>query len=194
MKVCTKCGLELDLELFSKHKYSKDGRRSQCRSCLSSARRKPSDVPPGHKKCSKCKRLLALEEFGSNASRSDGRKSYCRPCDQERRGSSRAHTNESRRAARAENKKARLLESKLAAAAVIATGLKTCKKCGNLKTVDAFWKRKTSLDGLYASCKVCIKAVRNRPDPEDEERVERWSSVASTFDELVKERMMKVNK
>ena len=189
MKKCSQCEVELDLELFSKHKYSKDGRRSKCRACLSKARRKPSDVPPGQKRCSSCKDILSLDSFGPNASRPDGRKSYCRPCDQKRRGSTSERTNESRRLARAEKREARILESQIAAAAVIATGLKSCKKCGNLKTVDSFWKRMSSLDGLYACCKACIKSVRNRPDPEDQERSERWAEKENKFDELVKERL-----
>tara|TARA_Y100000034_G_scaffold115525_1_gene152779 strand:- start:25083 stop:25370 length:288 start_codon:yes stop_codon:yes gene_type:complete len=82
------------------------------------------------------------------------------------------------------------LVAEIAAAAVLATGKKVCGKCGDLKLVSEFWKRKTSLDGYYASCKQCIKDVRNRPDPEDEDRVSRWASGASDFDDLVQTRRL----
>ena len=34
MKVCSKCGLEKDFSEFHKFKHSKDGLKSQCKSCV----------------------------------------------------------------------------------------------------------------------------------------------------------------
>ena len=33
LKKCTRCGLEKDIELFSRDKYKSDGRRSHCKEC-----------------------------------------------------------------------------------------------------------------------------------------------------------------
>ena len=190
MKVCSSCERSLELEDFSKHKSSNDGRRSQCRACLSAARRKKSDIPPGHKRCPRCEEVLPLGGFGVNVSRKDGRKAYCRPCATVIRLGTSDKTNEARRQARGVKAAEIRLAAEIAAAVVMATGKKVCGKCGDLKLVSEFWKRKTSLDGYYASCKKCIKDVRNRPDPEDEERSSRWAVGASEFENLVQTRRL----
>lgn len=37
---------------------------------------------------------------------------------------------------------------------------KTCNKCGEVKSLDEFFKDKTKKDGYYYSCKMCIKQYR----------------------------------
>ena len=48
---------------------------------------------------------------------------------------------------------------------------KICRKCGQLKPVDAFYENKYSPDGRYAFCKICFekfaKKLKNGKPPED---------------------------
>lgn len=37
---------------------------------------------------------------------------------------------------------------------------KTCNKCGEVKSLDEFYKDKTKKDGYYYPCKMCIKQYR----------------------------------
>ena len=39
-------------------------------------------------------------------------------------------------------------------------GFKRCSKCGEIKPISEFYKRKSSKDGLQNNCKDCAKAVR----------------------------------
>lgn len=93
--------------------------------------------------------------------------------------------------ARKEEKAKRREELEESARVALESGRKACVSCGEVKPLEAFWVRKKALDGRTRQCGDCINAVRNRPDPEDEERVSRWKMESSSFEDEV-ERMRRL--
>ena len=90
-KACTRCGKVFSAEFFHKDKRSSDGRRTQCKECVSAlskeASLRPPVVAPGvtEKSCSRCKRLgresvHPINDFGIARRRKDGRNSWCKKC------------------------------------------------------------------------------------------------------------------
>lgn len=108
-KTCTKCGEMKPLEKFSPHKFTRDGRNSQCkacsnaeqkaraarriRQCVRCKQRKQSMcfpphsreclecVPPqGFRRCGDCDQTKPLESFYKDSRDRYGRGSQCKPC------------------------------------------------------------------------------------------------------------------
>lgn len=50
MKLCTKCGVEKEFDLFSRNKRNRDGLQSWCKSCMNAARNKWNQENPEKRK------------------------------------------------------------------------------------------------------------------------------------------------
>lgn len=95
-KVCSKCGVEKDIEEFTPNKKNTDGRNGTCKKCVNikakemyQKRRRASGhevyadrpVPPeGYKYCPKCKQILPLDDFHMSSNSVDGRSYSCKVC------------------------------------------------------------------------------------------------------------------
>lgn len=75
---------------------------------------------------------------------------------------------------------------RLAAGITLVTGEKACAgPCGRLLPLASFWKRADSLDGYGAWCRACGAERRRRPDPEDQQRWDRWQRRDQEYEDLV---------
>ena len=87
-KVCSKCGVEKDIEEFGQSTTSKDGKYSQCRVCVATTarERRRNPLPPkpvakeGYKFCQCCGAELPLDNFKKHKHTRDGFDTTCRPC------------------------------------------------------------------------------------------------------------------
>ncbi len=79
-RYCPCCCRELPLDAFGFHRLGPDGRKSHCRSCIASTRRKRPLPAPGTKRCSRCEKDLDLTCFGKHVGKKDGLESWCRTC------------------------------------------------------------------------------------------------------------------
>lgn len=108
-KTCTKCGETKPLKEFSPHKFTRDGRNSQCKACSNAEQRaraarrirqcerckqrKQSTCFPAHsrecsacappqgfKRCGKCSETKPFEEFYKDPEGRHGRGSKCKLC------------------------------------------------------------------------------------------------------------------
>lgn len=93
-KTCTRCGLELSLDNFSKNPKGRLGRKSYCKKCdretqkahrEATKERNAAIYRRSFKRCPTCERTLPIEEFWRDICRSDGRDRCCRSCRQERK-------------------------------------------------------------------------------------------------------------
>lgn len=91
LKVCTLCGKEKDLSLFSKIKPMKNGNSfsSWCKKCMADRTniynrkntiRDKIEIPL-EKRCSACHLIKPASEFFLNKRAKDGLKAYCKPCE-----------------------------------------------------------------------------------------------------------------
>jgi len=112
------------------------------------------------KRCSRCGEEKLLEEFNRSASSPDGRYHYCRPC----RATYQATY------ARGEQTALR--------AAMTASGLKRCPRCGQDMPLDQFPRSRSAPDGRGHYCTTCkseYAAERYRADPAKVKRgVDSW--------------------
>ena len=86
-KKCSVCGEVKPADEFYKDARSKDGKRSQCKSCEKehNAQRTAILQRDGYKvitekKCSKCGEVKPADEFGKNPNSKDGKRSWCKSC------------------------------------------------------------------------------------------------------------------
>ena len=94
MKTCSKCMESKSLDDFTLHRKMKDGRRSDCRSCVNTqqrARRLAADpkrqraialLAEGKKNCRRCGETKPLDDFYSRpfSEQRDGREGRCKEC------------------------------------------------------------------------------------------------------------------
>ena len=82
-KVCSKCGVEKELGLFSKQASNKDGYRGVCKECMYGhpplkRYRKVDDL--SDKECTKCHQTLPIDNFMFVDKEQKYRSSYCNTC------------------------------------------------------------------------------------------------------------------
>ncbi len=78
-KACTKCRAVKPLESFHKNRDKPDGRRSQCKECLSVAKPK-LHVKQGHRLCSACGKVKLESEFHKKKTGTNGLSRQCADC------------------------------------------------------------------------------------------------------------------
>ena len=90
-KVCTKCGVEKQINDFSPRKGVKSGRKSWCKECRNKSKRDKNakrrlENPPKvrfyndtHAECTKCGKIKLKSEFGEDETKA-GVSSWCREC------------------------------------------------------------------------------------------------------------------
>lgn len=96
--------------------------------------RQPKPIP-AEKPCAICKAVLPLDAFGKNNRRSDGRGSYCKPC--------------------ARTKYHIPARARQRAVERPAEGDRTCRDCGETKSVDDFYWE-TDKGRFRYECKACM--------------------------------------
>lgn len=97
MKTCTKCGEEKPLEAYARCARVRDGRKAQCRACVS-AERIRQDAPrrsaaqlerdaskralmeSGVKRCNSCDETKPVDAFTPHKAFSQGRANWCKQC------------------------------------------------------------------------------------------------------------------
>ena len=77
-KVCIRCGVWKPMEEYYRHKASKGGRRSQCKSCIKN--NQPKETREGMKKCSKCGEWKKIEEYCKDKQQKSGLSPQCKKC------------------------------------------------------------------------------------------------------------------
>lgn len=87
-KVCTKCGLEKDIELFGIRVASKDGHREVCKECRLIHTDKRDEERAlrdgGLKRCAKCNSVKEVIYFPKRKNRNNNPSSYCYECEKKR--------------------------------------------------------------------------------------------------------------
>jgi len=154
-KVCRKCGIEKDVSEFVTLRTSKDGLGSWCKQC-SSEHSKAKNYPrktEGLKVCTKCGIEKDVQAFPSHKRNPDGLYDKCREC-------CKAYSKE------VEERSVLKIE-----------GTKKCAICGEEKPVAEFWKRNTSLDGLYYNCITCGREYNNGQTLKHKDRIRAYKEV-----------------
>lgn len=98
-KVCSKCGVEKDIEEFVPRAKNLDGREGRCKDCIKECARVNAEkrrrargckiyksypeTTDTHKFCSKCGRILPLNQFYKASSAKDGLFHKCKDCTNE---------------------------------------------------------------------------------------------------------------
>lgn len=111
-------------------------------SSLGIYRPKEDELPSGYKKCSKCDVIAPLNEFYKSKKTKDGYDGCCKYCKSKKilkRGIS-ENTIECN-----SNTKRGISENIT----------KTCKECGEEKSVCEFYRNKKMKDGYFNTCKLC---------------------------------------
>lgn len=91
-KVCTKCGLELDIKQFTKDKSKSDCLRPSCKICdrryrISKGITKVKEVlSEEYKRCTKCRKIFKKEYFDLDKQKKDGYYSSCKECRRKKYG------------------------------------------------------------------------------------------------------------
>ncbi len=134
-KVCTKCGIDKSLNEFHYSADSADKHRNECKSCRNKLGRETSNeiVEVGTKICFGCKTEQSIINFSITKKSPDGRRSKCKLCisvQEKERNSSLNYPS-------------------------IMSGNKRCSKCGEIKTIDEFYKNHHHKDGRSSECKIC---------------------------------------
>lgn len=87
-KRCLRCGQDLPVEAFSKHRSRPDGLQAYCKSCTSEANRangrrnreRSNIATPTTKACARCGQVKSADEFHVDRRRRDGLYSNCKVC------------------------------------------------------------------------------------------------------------------
>jgi len=213
-RFCTRCEQYKEIQHFHKDRNARSGYRSWCDACESQKRRKTEpgpETPEGFKWCPGCEAVFPLDDFGLDSRRGDGHRGRCKPCYRERKKLKTRERREDpefrereriarlRRSAdpaaiakraeqRALSKQAKRTLAKEVALQAIEGGVKCCKRCSKVKSLEDFQARKSSLDGRTSVCRECIRIRRNAPDPEDVEKVQSWKARKAAFDAAVEQR------
>lgn len=172
-KKCSGCGETKLHEMFFKGD-TKDGLRSQCKDCHSAYHREHAEqiseqrrgyraslvaretvLIPVEKRCSRCLKVKPWAAFAPEKSSIDGLHGHCRSC-----------KNASTIASRRKRGMPALDRNR------VRDGMKRCNKCGEVKTVQSFFKKAKTRDGLDIRCKTCHRAylidlATNRRLPDD---------------------------
>jgi len=157
-KVCKgECGLEKNLDEFTKNSGYKDGLCPKCKSCYSDEYYKKQgrvkvDKPipkEGCKFCSKCKEEKDYSEFCKSPDTSIGLSSKCKTC---------ANIDNERNRDKPKLK----IEDKV------------CRRCESVLPITDYHKNKGTIDGYHLYCKKCCKDIK------DEIRIEVESKTCFT--------------
>ena len=131
-KICSKCGLLKPLTAYYKDNSSLDGRRSSCKSCTYTKKKK---TPKTEKRCWKCEEIKpVVEEFYDRTSR-------CKSCTTRRKSKPTTNVHQ--------------LALALSATVTMKTGTKRCRCCDQILEVEEFGIRSRSIDGFTDICRVC---------------------------------------
>src|SRR3989304_3612584 len=157
-KVCSACMVKRDISEFCKNSAYKDGRDCKCKICQQESRDKNKEKliqehkkqqlenPIDKKVCSCCKQEKNIADFDKRKRNKDGFCKKCKICWQENK----------------KKNKERLLQEHLKYQEGNPIDKKVCSKCGEEKSVNEFWKKRTSKDGFSARCKSCIKETKTK--------------------------------
>ena len=95
----------------------------------------------GYKTCSLCNKTKHLDDFHKNPNASDGRHSRCADC--------------VNRLAAERRDKSLIAKARKEKSSLAQQGKKQCSKCKKIKSLDEFYSKKGSSDGLKSECKEC---------------------------------------
>jgi len=142
-KTCSECGKSKPLDEFGKNVSKPDGRVGECKLCrrtyFENRCSKFKSVEGLTKICTWCKKEKPPAEFGKRLASPDGLNCWCKECTCARATESRAKPRE------------KWAETRT---------VKKCSRCGGMKPLAEFSKRRGHLDGLNYYCKVCDKTIR----------------------------------
>jgi hypothetical protein len=144
MKVCTGCGETKPVSAYQKQSSVKDGLRSRCRSCRSTAKPRPPKIVDGKKVCSQCQKNKSLSEY--YVTRTTGRvDSACKDC-----------VKEGHRLRRRETEEWKFIEAeRLERKVLLANKQKFCPRCETVKALEDFPRCDERKDGYGGWCKGC---------------------------------------
>jgi hypothetical protein len=139
-KICGVCNLRKELRDFHPRKDSKDGTRSECRSCKSKYEKAqpavlPVDTP---QQCYNCKEMKSAADYSLNSKMPTGLHTVCKLCDRKSR----------------KERYLRLKQSKI----YVQRHDKVCTSCGQLKLTSEFSISPLCFDGLGNLCRSCQSA------------------------------------
>lgn len=153
-KRCSHCVQWLDVSAFYRARARPDGLDYYCKSCRQACARgwRAADAPATAgptKRCSRCAQQLGAAEFGRNRTTADGLDIYCTPC---RRDQKRAFETK----ARARRPPGRAWNPAYSAEQ---PGAKRCSRCGQWLDLAAFYRNRSTRDGLDFACTACRNAT-----------------------------------
>jgi hypothetical protein len=159
-KLCPKCGETKRVSEFYKNKREKDGLNCYCKDC---SKRRVKNYSQNNKKrnfeqgvritkkcCLKCGRTKNAGEFYRDINKKDGLNQWCKACIKQYNKEHKEKRKKTMRKHRQKNKVNNLKTG------IIITE-KRCPKCGQVKSVDEFYKCAENQDGLSCWCKDCKK-------------------------------------
>lgn len=146
LKACSRCGISKAPAKFGSNSTALDGLRSACLSCEARAARdrravRNSGTPEGpliYKVCHRCKVNKPSNAFNRSSRSADGLYASCKACRKTSRDS--------------------VVQARVAAG-FLTPSSKTCTSCGITKSVDNFYRKSASPDGLMPVCKPCKSAA-----------------------------------
>lgn len=152
VKVCSTCKVEKPKSEFNKNASARDGLKSQCKECTTSADKKRVLVnklknvrgvdTTGIKVCSVCKEKKPKSAFYKNMSSRDGLYSRCKECDSRDMRTRRERIRLANEETRAWLENTQVSE-------------KRCPTCGEIKSSDGFYSKISTPSGLSTYCKEC---------------------------------------
>lgn len=183
-KTCARCKEIVRAEFFGPDKHRKYGLKMYCRDCspsVAGTHRTRSDEqikidrdrvrPHGTKKCHICTKYKAFDMFTVSRAKLDGLADRCKTCDKSIPKSTKKYTyayNSEYRKKYAKKYKARLSARsdehiKRDMMECHPEGVKLCRECTNLISLDNFYIKRSVKDGLRDECKPCsIKKSNER--------------------------------
>jgi hypothetical protein len=158
-RTCKNCRETKEIELFANSKHSKFGKKLTCKECYAIERRifraekrgktyqieyfKPKPIaPPGSRVCTKCREVKEFKFFYKSSRSKFGILPFCKECDTKIKKKHYTY-----------KKKEYLQEP---------SGIRTCKKCEETKSLELFIEAPNCKFGRRLVCKECGKKGKKR--------------------------------